>query len=90
MISKFMVHARLTPDRWKCQFCLEVTDPAPNVTLYTRRYLVTMDTSISDFYTCFYITEKKPPFQLPHIYILVTHNCGNTRCDTLKHHVSLQ
>ena len=39
-----------------------------------------MDTTISDFYTSFYIPAiKKLSFQLPHVRILGTNHCGEMR-----------
>ena len=44
-----------------------------------------IETYIDNFHTSFYITEiKNLAFHLPHVRILGTNNCGNTRREALK------
>ena len=45
--------------------------------IYTRKELVTTETTISDFHTRFYIpATQKLDFHLPHVRILGTNHCG--------------
>ena len=53
--------------------------------IYTRKYIIIMETSISYFHTSLYIPEiKKLAFHLPHARILWNNHCGNTQCEALK------
>ena len=53
--------------------------------LYTRKELVMMETSITDFHTNFYIPLiQKLAFHLPHVQIIGTNNCGKTHCEAFK------
>ena len=50
-----------------------------------------METYIADFHISFYISEiQKVVFHLPHICILGTNHCGNTRCEAFKGHSAKQ
>ena len=50
-----------------------------------------METYITDFHKSLYITEiKKLAFHLPHVRILGTNHCGNTRCEALKRRIENQ
>ena len=68
-------------------FRLRFQDPS-TVTpakLYTRKELVIMATSIADFHTSFYIPAiQNLAFHLPHVRILGTNHCGNTRREASK------
>ena len=53
--------------------------------IYTRKELVIMDTTISDFRTSFYILAiQKLAFHLPHMRILGTNHCGEMRRTDFK------
>ena len=53
--------------------------------LYTRKELVMMETTISDFNTSFYIPAiHKLAFHLPHVRILGTNHCGELRRTAFK------
>ena len=53
--------------------------------IYTRKELVMMDKTISDFHTSFYILAiQKLAFHLPHVLILGTSNCGEMRRTAFK------
>ena len=53
--------------------------------IYTRKELVLMETTISDFRTRFYIPAfQKLAFHLPHVRILDTNQCGEMRRNALK------
>ena len=45
--------------------------------IYTRKELVMMETTISNFHTSFYVTSiQKLEFRIPHVQILATNHCG--------------
>ena len=53
--------------------------------IYTRKELVMMDTTISDFNTSVYILAiQKLAFHLPHVRILGTSHCGKMRHTAFK------
>ena len=54
---------------------------------YTRKYIAMMETSITYFYTRFYIKAiQNLAFHLPYIRILGTNQYGNTFREAFKHH----
>ena len=74
-----------------CSLCLCDTDSMPPVKLYTRKYLVMIETSISDLHRSFYIPEiQKLEFHPKHVWIIATHHCGNTHREAFKHRRELQ
>ena len=53
--------------------------------IYTRKELVIMETTISDFRTSFYILAiQKLSFHLPHVRILGTNHCGEMQRTAFK------
>ena len=69
----------------QCQLCEVSADPIVTLKLYTRKYLVRMESSIVDFHHQLYITAiQKLEFNLPHVRIIGTHNCGTTHIATLR------
>ena len=86
LIARCAVHGRCPLDEKK-QFCFCFQDLA-NVTsaiFYTRKDLVMIETSIAILHTSFYIPEiKNLAFHLPHVRILGTDHCGDTRCEAFK------
>ena len=59
--------------------------PDKSTKVYTRKELVMMETSISDFSTSFYIPAiQKLAFYLPHVCILGTNHCGEMRRTAFK------
>ena len=53
--------------------------------IYTRKKRAMMETYIADLHTSFYITAiQNLAFHLPHVRILGTNHCGNTRRKTFK------
>ena len=53
--------------------------------LYTRKELVMMETYSAYFHTSFYIPEiQNITFHLPHVRIIGTNHCGNTRREAFK------
>ena len=82
-----------TPTGRKDNCCLCLHDPysVPPAKIYTRKDIVIMQISISCFHTSFYIPEiQRLAFHLPHVRILVTHHCGNTRLEAFKHPCTFQ
>ena len=82
-----------TPTGRKETFCLCLHDTyyMPPTKLYTRKDIVIMEISISCFHTSFYIPEiQRLAFHLPYVRILVTHHCGNTRCEAFKYPCTFQ
>ena len=50
-----------------------------------------MDTTISNFCTCFYIPEiQKLAFRIPYVQILGTNHCGDSRRTAFKRRESFQ
>ena len=65
--------------------CKQESSPDKSTKIYTRKELVMMETTISDFHTSFYIPAiQKLAFHLPHVRILGANNCGEIRCTALK------
>ena len=59
--------------------------------IYTRKELVMMETTISDFHTNLYIPAiQNLAFNLPHVRILRTNHCGEMRHTDFKRRESLQ
>ena len=57
--------------------CKQKHLPDSSTKIYTRKELVMVETTISDFRTSFYITAiQKLVFHLPHVRILGTNHCG--------------
>ena len=53
--------------------------------IYTRKELVMMDKTISEFHTSFYILAiQKLDFHLPHVQILGKNHCGAMRHTAFK------
>ena len=66
-----------------------LTDKSTNI--YTRKELVMMETTISDFRTNFYLPAiQKMAFHLPHMRILGTNHCGEIRRTAFKRHELFQ
>ena len=59
--------------------------------IYTRKELVTMETTIYDLRTSFYILViQNLAFHLPHVRILGTNHCGEMRLTAFKRRELLQ
>ena len=86
LFSRCKVHGRRPSDE-KIMFrlCFQDTDTVTSVKLYTRKEIVTMEKSIDDFHTSFYIPAiQKLDIHLPHVLILGTNNGVNTRREEFK------
>ena len=65
--------------------CKQESSPDKSTKIYTRKELVMMETTISDFHTRFYIPAmQKLDFHLLHVHILGTNHCGEIRCTAFK------
>ena len=65
--------------------CEQESLPDKSTKIYTRKELVMMETTISDFRTSLYIPAiQKLAFHLPHVRILVTNHCGEMRRTAFK------
>ena len=80
LIANCKKHGRL-PLTGKIVFrkCKQDTASEQSTNIYTRKELVMMDTTVSNFHTSFYIPEiHKLEFHIPHVQILGTNHCGNS------------
>ena len=65
--------------------CKQESSPDESTKIYTRKDLVMMETTISDFRTSFYIPAiQELAFRLPHVCILGTNHCGKMRRTAFK------
>ena len=72
-------------EKKQCQVCEASTDAIVTAQLYTIKEHVIMESSIVDFHRDFYIPAiQKLAFRLPHVHILGTNHCGNTRREAFK------
>ena len=92
LIAHFLLHGRCTLDKGKtCRLCLHDPASIPFAKLYTRKEIIMMEKSITEFNTSFYITAiKKLVFHLKHIHIIGTHHCRKACFEVFKHRISYQ
>ena len=65
--------------------CKQESSSDNSTKIYTRKDLVMMETTISDFHTSFYIPSiQKLAFHLPHVRILSTNHCGEMQRTAFK------
>ena len=65
--------------------CKQEYSPDKSTKIYTRKELVMMKTTISNFRNSFYIPAiQKLAFHLPHVRILDTNHCGEMRHTAFK------
>ena len=68
-----------------CHKCKQDSDSEQSKNVYTRKELVMMETTISNFQTSLYITEiQKLAFYITHVQILGKNNCGDSRRTSFK------
>ena len=81
LIARCTKHGRLPlTDKKSCRKCQHDTASGQSTKIYTRKELVMMETTISNFHTSFYIPEiQKLAFHIPHVQILSTNHCGDSR-----------
>ena len=78
---------------WKYLFCKcqQDTDSGQSTKIYTKKELVMMETTISNFHTSVYIPEiQKLAFHIPQVQILGTNHCGGFRRTAFKRRESFQ
>ena len=65
--------------------CEQESSPDKSTKIYTRKEIVTMETTISNFHTSFYIPSiQELVFHMPHVRILRTNHCGELQQTTFK------
>ena len=65
--------------------CKQESSSDESTKIYTRKELVMMETTISDFHISIYIPDiQKSTFHLPPVCILGTNHCGEMRRTTFK------
>ena len=65
--------------------CKKESSPDKSTKIYTRKELVMMETTISDFHTSLYIPAiQKLAFHMPHVCIIGTNHCGELRRTAFK------
>ena len=65
--------------------CKQESSPDKSTKIYTRKELVMMETTISDFCASFYIPAIQIlAFHLPHVCILGTNHCGELQRTAFK------
>ena len=81
IIGRCTYHGRIPLKEKKiCYMCEQESLPDKSTKIYTRKKLVMMETTISDFHTSFYIPAiQKLDFHIPHVRILGTNHCGEMR-----------
>ena len=71
----------------KCRVCKHDSVSEQPKKIYTRKELVMMETTISNFRTSLYVIEiQKLLFHLPHVQILVINHCGDSCQTEFKRH----
>ena len=74
-------------DKNICYICEQYSLPAKSTKIYTRKELVIKETTISEFYTSFYIPAiQKLAFHLPYVRTLGTNHCGEMRRTAFRRH----
>ena len=81
MIARCTKHGSLLlSDKKSCCKFQQDTASGQSTTIYPRKELVIMETTISNLHTSFYIPEiQKLAFQIPHVQILGANHCGESR-----------
>ena len=86
LISRCTKHGRLpVTDKKICRKCQQDTTSGQSTKIYTRKELMIMETTIFNFHTSFFIPEiQKLEFHIPHVQILGTNHCGDSRRTAFK------
>ena len=92
LILSCTAHGRIPlNDKNICGICKQDSAREKSTNIYTRKELVITDTKFSNCHKSLYIPEiQKLEFHLPHVHILGTNNCGDSRLTTFKHRESCQ
>ena len=85
-------HCRLPlSEKKSCRACQHNTASVKSTKIYTRKELVMMETTISNFHTSILIIEiQKLNFHIPHVQILGTNHCGDSCQTAFKRRESFQ
>ena len=85
LIEHCTMHVRRPLDENKtCCFFLSDTTYVPPAKLYTRNYLIMVETYIFEFRKKLYYRNKRLAFHLTHVLIIGTYQCGNTHYEALN------
>ena len=86
LIARCKAHGRLPLNEKKiCRIFKQDSATEKSTKIYTRKELVIMEITISNFHTSFYIPEiQKLVFHITHVQIMVTNNCGDSRRTAFK------
>ena len=92
IIARCTKHGRLPlTDKKICYKFQQDTASGQSTKIYTRKELVMMETTIYNFRISFYIIAiQKLVFHIPHVQIMVTNNCGDSRQTSFKRCKSFQ
>ena len=92
LIERCTTHGNITLNyRNICCMCRQDSASDKSTKIYTRNELVMMETKISNFHTNFYVPViQKLAFHLPHVQILDTNHCGDSRRTEFKRQKSFQ
>ena len=87
LIARCTKHGRLPlTDKKTCRKIQQDTASGQSTKIYTRKERVIMEKTVSNFHTSFYIPEiQKLTFHIPHVQILRTNHCGDSRQTAFKH-----
>ena len=79
IVAHCTTHGRIMlNDKKMCCKCKQDYVSEKPTKIYTRKELVMMETTISNFHTSFYISAiKKLAFLIPHLKIMGTNHCGD-------------
>ena len=86
MIARCTKHGMLPlTDKKCCRKCQQDTASGKPTKIYTRKDLLMIETTISNFHTSIYISEiQKLAFHIPHVQILIMNHCGYSRRTAFK------
>ena len=92
IIAQCTAHGRLPlNDKKICNMSKQYYDSEQPTRIYTRKEIVMMEKTISNFHTNFYIQKvQKLEFHLPHVQILGTNHCEDSCWTAFKLHESFQ
>ena len=92
MIARCTKHVRLPlTDNESCRKCQQDTASGQSTKIYTRKELVMIEKTISNFHTSFYISKiQKLAFHIPHVQILRVYHCSDSLQTAFKRRKSFQ
>ena len=92
LIARCTKHCMLpSTNKKSCQECQQDTASVKSTKVYTRKELLMMETTISNFHTSFFIPAiQKLAFHIPCVKIMVANHCGDSRRTVFKRRKSFQ